>query len=57
MERLVQELAKCHIDTHSIIINQVLFSTPGENRNACRRCASGTRLYRTSSSFYSDRFN
>ncbi|CAF3312813.1 unnamed protein product, partial [Rotaria sp. Silwood2] len=43
-ERLVQELAKCHIDTHSIIVNQVLFQTPGENPNSCRRCASRMRL-------------
>jgi arsenite-transporting ATPase len=43
-ERLVQELAKCHIDTHSIIVNQVLFPTPGEIPNACRRCASRMRL-------------
>ena len=43
-ERLVQELAKCHIDTHSIIVNQVLFPSPGENVNSCRRCASRMRL-------------
>lgn len=43
-ERLVQELAKCHIDTHSIIVNQVLFPTPGENPNSCKRCASRMRL-------------
>ena len=43
-ERLVQELAKCQIDTHSIIVNQVLFPTPGENPNACRRCSSRMRL-------------
>ncbi|CAF4103860.1 unnamed protein product, partial [Adineta steineri] len=43
-ERLVQELAKCHIDTHSIIVNQVLFPTPGENPNSCRRCSQRMRL-------------
>ncbi len=43
-ERLVQELAKCHIDIHSIIVNQVLFSTPREIPNSCRRCASRMRL-------------
>ena len=43
-ERLVQELAKCHIDTHSVIVNQVLFPTPGENPNSCKRCASRMRL-------------
>jgi arsenite-transporting ATPase len=43
-ERLVQELAKCQIDTHSIIVNQVLFPTPGENPNSCRRCSSRMRL-------------
>ena len=41
---LVQQLAGCHIDTHSIIVNQVLFLTPGENPNSCRRCASSMRL-------------
>ena len=43
-ERLVQELAKCKIDTHAIIVNQVLFPSPGENPNGCRRCASRMRL-------------
>jgi len=43
-ERLVQELAKCHIDTHAIIVNQVLFPSPGENPNGCRRCAARMNL-------------
>lgn len=43
-ERLVQELAKCHIDTHSIIVNQVLFADNDDQANCCRRCQSRTRL-------------
>jgi len=54
-ERLVQELTKCHTDTHSIIVNQVLFPTIGDAPNSCRRCASRMRssakIYRTSSCF------
>ena len=42
-ERLVQELAKFEIDTHNIVVNQVLFSEPG---SSCRKCEARVKMQR-----------
>lgn len=46
-ERLVQELAKNNIDTHNIIVNQLLFLSKNnqqEDENSCKMCLSRYRL-------------
>jgi arsenite-transporting ATPase len=40
-ERMVQELAGYHIDTHAIVVNQLLFPKPGSD---CEQCNARRRM-------------
>ena len=48
-ERLVQDLAKNQIDTHNIIVNQLLFlpsNSNDESEKPCKMCAPRYKLQR-----------
>nr|CAG4638554.1 EOG090X08QZ [Cyclestheria hislopi] len=43
-ERLVQELSKANIDTHNIIVNQLLMASKASDGEVCKLCASRQKL-------------
>jgi len=43
-ERLVQELTKFEIDTHNIIVNQLVLKNPDDECNKCKICESRIKI-------------
>ena len=43
-ERLVQELTKFEIDTHNVVVNQLVLKDPNDECNKCRICDSRIKI-------------